>query len=84
MTASSFTANWKPVNVATGYQLDVATDSSFTNYVPGYVDLNVGNVTSQNVTGLTPTTFYFYRVRAYNGNGTSVNSNVIKAKTKNR
>jgi len=28
--------------------------------------------------------FYYYRVRAYNGNGTSPNSNVIKAKTKSR
>ena len=25
---------------------------------------------------------YYYRVRSYNGNGTSPNSNVIKAKTK--
>ena len=36
------------------------------------------------VTGLTPDTQYHYRLRAYNGNGTSSNSNVIKAKTKNR
>jgi hypothetical protein len=52
--------------------------------VPGYSDRNVGNVTNENVTGLTANTFYYYRVRAYNGNGTSPNSNVIKAKTKNR
>jgi len=64
--------------------LDVATDSSFTNYVPGYQDLNVGNVTSRNVTGLTANTLYFYRVRAYNGNGTSPNSNVVHVKTRRR
>jgi hypothetical protein len=58
--------------------------SDFASYVPGYQDRNVGNVTSQNVTGLAANTFYYYRVRAYNGNGTSPNSNVIKAKTKNR
>ena len=57
-------------------------DSSFVNYVFGYQDLDVGNTTSRNVTGLTKSTNYFYRLRAYNGNGTSPNSNVIKVKTR--
>ena len=52
--------------------------------MPGYENRDVGNVTNQNVTGLTANTFYYYRVRAYNGNGTSPNSNVIKVKTNNR
>jgi phosphodiesterase/alkaline phosphatase D-like protein len=82
VTATSFTANWKHVGGATGYRLDVATDSSFVNYVSGYQNFDVGNVTSRDVTGLTADTHYFYRVRAYNGNGTSPNSNVIKVKTK--
>jgi phosphodiesterase/alkaline phosphatase D-like protein len=43
--------------------------------------LDVGNTTSRNVTGLTANTFYYYRLRAFNGNGMSPNSNVIKAKT---
>src|SRR5438034_416000 len=83
VTASSFTANWRSVSGATGYRLDVATDSSFVNYVPGYQDLDVGNTTSYNVTGLVARTIYYYRVRAYNGNGTSPNSNVIQVKTRN-
>ncbi|PYL08128.1 MAG: hypothetical protein DME33_08040, partial [Verrucomicrobia bacterium] len=83
VTASSFTANWRSVSGATGYRLDVARDSSFVNYVPGYQDLNVGNTTSYNVTGLSARTTYYYRVRAYNGNGTSPNSNVVQVKTKN-
>jgi phosphodiesterase/alkaline phosphatase D-like protein len=33
------------------------------------------------VTGLAANTSYYYRVRAFNGNA-SLNSNVIKAKTK--
>ena len=81
-TATSFTANWRSVAGATGYRLDVATSSSFVNYVPGYQDLDVGNTTSRNVTGLTKSTNYYYRLRAYNGNGTSPNSNVIKVKTR--
>jgi hypothetical protein len=83
VTASSFTANWSTVNGATGYRLDVATNNSFTNYVPGYADLNVGNVTNKNVTGLAARTTYYYRVRAYNGSGTSLNSNVVQVKTRN-
>ena len=81
-TASSFIANWRSVSGATGYRLDVSMSASFANYVPGYQNLDVGNTTSRNVTGLTANTTYYYRLRAYNGNGTSPNSNVIKAKTK--
>ena len=69
---------------ATSYRLDVSTSNTFGTYVPGYKDLNVDNLTSKNVTGLIANTFYYYQVRAFNGNGTSSNSNVIKAKTKNR
>jgi hypothetical protein len=84
VTASSFTANWSSVSGATGYRLDVSMSRTFASYVPAYQDRNVGNVTNQNVTGLAANTFYYYRVRAYNGTGTSPNSNVNKVKTKNR
>src|SRR5207244_12446198 len=47
----SFTANWSSVSGPTGYHLDVSTNSSFSTYVPGYQDLNVGNATSRSVTG---------------------------------
>jgi phosphodiesterase/alkaline phosphatase D-like protein len=62
--------------------LDVSTSSTFVTYVPGYQNFDVGNTTSRNVTGLAANTFYYYRVRAYNGNGTSPNSNVIRVKTR--
>lgn len=83
MTATSFTANWTSVSGATSYRLDVATTSTFASgtYVPGNQDRNVGNATSASVIGLSANTFYYYRVRAFNGS-TSPNSNVIKAKTK--
>lgn len=50
-------------------------------YVAGYQNLPVGNVTSYNVTGLTPNTTYYYVVRAENGSGTSANSNEITVTT---
>ena len=81
VTNHSFKANWRSVNGATGYRLDVATNNSFTNYVAGYQNLNVGNALSHGVTGLNPSTAYFYRVRAYNGNGTSHSSNIVNVTT---
>jgi hypothetical protein len=81
VTFSSFTANWKSVSGATGYRLDVATSNNFTTYVPGYQNLDVGNVTSFPVIGLSAQTHYYYRLRAYNGVATSGNSNIIDAQT---
>ena len=60
----SFTANWNSLSGAT-YQLDVSTSSSFDTYVTGYQHLNVGNATSRNVTGLNPSTVYYFRVHKY-------------------
>lgn len=64
---------------ATSYRLDVATNGNFT--ILFLSNLNVGNVTSHNVTGLNAGTNYWYRVRAYNGGGQSANSNIIMVTT---
>jgi phosphodiesterase/alkaline phosphatase D-like protein len=81
VTSSSFTAHWGSVSDAIDYRLDVSTSSTFATYVPGYQDLSVGNVTSYSVTGLNANTIYYYRVRAFNGCATSLNSSVKNVQT---
>ncbi|MDP5137331.1 DUF1566 domain-containing protein [Rheinheimera baltica] len=74
VTSSGFSANWSAVVGATGYRLDVATTSFLGNYVPGFENLDVGNVTAFNVTGLDSDTTYYFRVRAYNSINTGPTS----------
>lgn len=81
LAETSISANWNVAATATGYRLDVSTNIAFNNYVAGYQDLDVGNVTTYSVAGLSSATTYYYRLRSYNGTGTSSNSNVITALT---
>jgi hypothetical protein len=78
---SSFTARWYTSTAADGYRLDVSTNSAFGSFLAGYQDLDVGNVSARNVTGLSPGTTYYYRVRAYNAHGTSGHSATVAATT---
>ena len=80
-TGSTFFARWASVSAATGYRLDVSQQESFNSYVDGYRDLDVGNMTGRVVTGLSPGTKYYYRVRAYNAAGTSADSQVMVGTT---
>ncbi len=81
ITDIAFNANWAVSSGATGYYLDVATDSLFTIPVSGFINKSVGNVTTYQVIGLSPNTKYYYRVRANNSNGTSPSSNVVSVTT---
>ncbi|MEI6142279.1 MAG: FG-GAP-like repeat-containing protein, partial [Mariniphaga sp.] len=80
-TTTGFDFSWSSPtgSVATGYYLDIATDASFTHLVnnSGLGNENVGNTLSKTITGLTPATTYYCRVRAYNAQETSANSNVV-------
>lgn len=51
------------------------------SYVPGYQNLNVGNVNSHEVEGLEESTLYHYLLRAENPYGSSANSNAIDVTT---
>jgi hypothetical protein len=81
-----FSARWIAVPGATGYRIDVSEFSDFSVLLPGYDNLFVsGGLTSKLVSGLNPSTTYYYRVRAEGNSGsgpvTSVNSNVILTTT---
>ncbi|NBT48774.1 MAG: hypothetical protein EBT07_13330, partial [Actinobacteria bacterium] len=71
ISSTGFTVNWAPTSGATSYKLDVSSSSSFANFVTQ--DLTVSG-TSQAVTGLTPGTTYYARVRAVNSAGASSSS----------
>jgi len=71
ISSTGFTVNWGAVSGATSYKLDVSSSSTFASYVTQ--DLTVSG-TSQAITGLTPSTTYYARVRAVNAGGTSVSS----------
>jgi uncharacterized protein (TIGR02145 family) len=75
--ATSFSANWGAVSQTISYYLDVSTSATFATFVTGFQNKAVGNVLTYSITGLTELTTYYYRVRAYNSNGTSASSNTI-------
>jgi len=77
---NDFVANWGSVAGATNYIIDIATNATFTAFVPGYNNLSVGIVTTLPVTGLLPNTTYYYRVRAI-GASCVINSNTITVAT---
>jgi hypothetical protein len=80
-TRSSFMASWNRGSGVNGYLLDVSMSSSFTSFVDGYHDLDVGNVSGRVVTGLNPGTTYYYRVRPYVAAGPGNYSEAMTATT---
>lgn len=77
----AFQANWNPSPGATTYYLDASTSATFGTFVSGFNNLNAGNVTNYQVTGLNCNSVYYYRIRAANSSCISANSGVITANT---
>ena len=76
ITQTSATVSWNAVTGASDYGLDVSTDN-FANFVSGFQNNLLGNVTSYSITNLIAGTQYQIRLRAINAAGSSVNSNVV-------
>ena len=66
VTSTGFTANWNAptIGIVESYLLDVSVVPDFSTFVNGYENLNVGNVLTYDVSGLTSEVTYYYRVRA--------------------
>jgi hypothetical protein len=79
VTASSLVANWGSTTGATAYRLDVS-DDNFSTILSSYNNFLV-NGTSQELTGLSPNTIYYYRVRGTHDFGASASSNIISQLT---
>lgn len=78
VTATGFTANWVAVAGAIGYVLQVSTDVNFNTIIQ---EIEVGQVVTRAVTGLTTATNYWYRVIAFSFNEESEVSNKIAVTT---
>ena len=68
------TLNWSAATGATGYTVKYGTSAG--SYP---IPLNVGNITTFDVTGLTNNTAYYFVVAAINSAGSSINSNAQTA-----
>jgi len=85
MIYTGFTANWNASENADGYYLDVSESPIFATFIAGYENKDMGNVLSAVISGLPSYDeyhSYYYRVRAYNVGGISINSNTVNAFTK--
>lgn len=86
ITGTGFTANWLPAENAYAYSLTVyAVDGDIEGGnllpVPGYLNLQVGNVTSYAVEGLEAETLYVYTVSVGTGWQLSAPSNQVEVYT---
>ena len=79
---TSFNASWLKANSADGYILDVALDDKFITVLSNYNKRDVKNMLTFTVSGISPNSTFYYRVKSYNIAGESEEySNIIKVQT---
>jgi YD repeat-containing protein len=81
VTEIGFTAHWKKVTGAGSYEIDLALDKDFTQFVEGFQSKKIVEHAII-LEGLEPNTVYYYRVRANISSQISQNSNIIEVSTK--
>lgn len=78
--STSLAANWNASTSATSYVLEMSLSPNMIPLLSGY-PVNVGNVLTQNIIGLSCNTTYYYRVRGQNGCGDGPLSGIITVTT---
>jgi PKD repeat protein len=81
MTSNTAVGGAAVASTGTSRMDDLVISGSEPAMVPGYDNLSVGNVLTFPVTGLSPLTIYYYRVRSIGGCSTGGNSNTISVTT---
>ena len=77
-SATSISLNWtNNATNQTGFHLDRATDSAFTQNLITQTLPATPNTFTDTYTGLAPGNTYYYRLRAFNSTGDSGNSNAV-------
>jgi len=76
-----FTAQWETLPDVDSYVLEVSTDANFSPLLPNISNLQIKG-SSFDLTGLQPSTLYYYRIKAKNGNFFTNYSNIITVVTK--
>ena len=79
-TPTTINLTWTAIAGASNYFLDVASDSGFISFINGYNNLSVAGIT-QNVSGLTPFTKYYSRVRSGSAQGCVSANSVVHIDT---
>ena len=75
VACTEFKLSWSSSSFTT--YMDIATDPSFTTFVQGYNNLNIGTENEYLITGLSPGNTYYSRIRVVNSCGLVSNSQSV-------
>ncbi len=81
ITKNSLRLNWNSVSKAAHYILDISENANFSGFVSGYDGKQITG-TTVDVTGLSPATTYYCRLKAVNSAGVESDSSVTEVTTK--